>query len=121
MIRKSIRPLDEMPDEEMFQKGSRPADIQKRLHDSLGLGAWFQTEKDRRKTRLFANLAVLTKQFINEGVAFEALITEQGLRNVSAAIWALEWRELYYIAEAENSKRHSRGYWRCLWDALLGR
>jgi hypothetical protein len=104
-----------MPDSKMFQTNWLPEDIQRQWH-TIG-----KTEEEQRKIRMFADLASLSKRFINAGVAFEELLTEQGLRNVSAAIYALEWRDLYYQAEAERRRRTERGYWHCLWDALRGR
>ena len=112
MLRKSIHQLS---DKEMFQTNWLPEDIQKQWH------AHGKTEEEQRKIRMFADLASLSRRFINAGIAFEKLLTEQGLRNVSAAIYALEWKDLYYAAEAERQRRAKRGYWKCLWDALLNR
>ena len=115
MIRKSIETLNELTDTRMFQVGWLPEDIQKKWHDNT------KTEEEQREIRMFADLASLSKRFINAGVAFEALLTEQGLRNVSTAIYALEWKDLYYQAEAERQRLAKLGYWQRLWRAILGR
>ena len=113
MLRKSILSTpDEMTDEEMFQPGMRPADIRDLWH------AQEHDETSDRRTRLFADLASLSKRFVNEGVAFEAVLTERGLRNVSAAIYSLEWSKLYYQAETERQRLARMGYWKRLWRAL---
>lgn len=109
MIRKTIKTLDEMPDSELFIPGVTIPDLQKHARD----GEW--------KARLFCELASLSKRFINEGVAFEELLSLPGIINVSAAIYALQWSDIYYAAEAERQHKRKRGYWLCLWDALLGR
>ena len=115
MIRKTIKTLDEMPDTEMFQPGMLPADIQKLWNGNA------KTEQERRRARMFGDLASLSKRFVNEGVAFESLLSEPGMKNVSAAIYALEWSVLYYAAETKRQRRTARGYWKCIWDALLDR
>jgi len=78
-------------------------------------------EVERRRIKLFAELATLTRRFINEGIALEELLTLEAMGDFSSAIFALEWAELYYQEEARRQKRAAQGYWKCLWDALRGR
>ena len=111
MIRKTIKPLSEMKDEELFADGISILNLQER----------FRTDKNDRKARLFMELASISKRFINEGVAFEEVLSGPGLINVSAAIYALQWSDIYYAAEAERMRKAARGYWENLWNALLNK
>ena len=115
MERKTIKSLDEMSDSELFVQGLTIEGLQNTLRHNRGDTIAFC------RAQLFMSLAALSKRFINEGVAFEAVLSEAGMKNVSAAIYALQWSEIYYQAETKRQKRLSRGYWRCLWDALLNR
>jgi hypothetical protein len=109
MIRKTIKTLEEMSDEEMFIPGVTIPDLQRRARAG------------ENKARLFCELASLSKRFINEGVAFEELLSLPGVNNLSAAMYALQWSDIYYAAVEEGRRKRKRGYWHCLWDAVCGR
>ncbi len=111
MIRKTIKTLEEMPDSELLAPGIAIPELQKR----------FRTDKEDRKARLFLELASISKRFINEGVAFEEVLSGPGMINVSAAIYALQWSDIYYAAEAERMRKAKLGYWRNLYNALLNK
>jgi hypothetical protein len=110
MLRKSIESLNEMPDSIFFKKGVTIEELQRNFRAA-----------GSRRARILCEMASLTKRMINEGVAFEELLSEKGLLNVSAAVYALEWAELYYKAEDRRRELQKRGYWKNLWLALLGR
>lgn len=77
------------------------------------------SEQERRQAKLFLDLANLTKRFINERLALESMLSERGMAEFSASIYALEWDKLYY---AERDKQeHNRKYWRRLWLAILNK
>ncbi len=77
--------------------------------------------REVRRNRLFAELASLSKRFIAERQTFEELLTIEGLQEVSAAIYALEWERLYYSLEAQRLARLKHGYFQRLWWALCNK
>ena len=107
MIRKTIKTNNEMPDSILLKE-----DIAiKELQNAMRAGD--------RKSMLLTQVASLSKRLINEGVAFEDLLSQPGMVNVSAALYSLEWSVIYYQAVEDRRKRQERGYWKCLLDALL--
>ena len=117
MKRKTIKPLQEIPDHILFQSGMSP----KEVLDMLDKNARTLGDTEYRCSRLFLEFASLTKRFINEGVRIEEYLSHPGMENLSKAIYAMEWSELYYKLENERQRLVNRGYWKCLWDAFLGR
>lgn len=90
-------------------------DWQQKLRSTLS------TDKERRQARLFLDLANLTKRFVNERLALESMLTERGMAEFSASIYALEWDKLYYAEQAKQQRRQELGYWRRLWNTLLNK
>ena len=111
MNRKTIFQL---PDAEMYQANAQPADTARAFFDAT------RSEQERRRHRLFMQLGQLTRLFLNEGIAFEEVLSDAGMKNFSAALYALEWAEIYYRAVEERSAYNSRSYLRRLWAAIRG-
>lgn len=79
------------------------------------------TEEERRRAKLFLDLANLIKRFINERVALEERLSARGMAEFSAAIYSLQWDEMYYGELARQEARRALGYWKRLWLALRGK
>lgn len=110
-----IKRLEMLPDEQMFQFGWQPKDIQEHLLHTQ------RHEIDYRTAYLFAQLAFVSKLFINYGRRFEELLTQEGMISVSNAVYALEWKKFFYETEQRHKQLASQGYWRRLWNALLNK
>ena len=106
------RPTIEL-DAEMFKGPHSLADLQKFLR-TLPIN-----DVECRRSRLFLELRSLTKRFMNERLAFEDVLTEEGIKQFSGSVYALEWAELYYAAEKRRQELAKLGYWTRLWHALL--
>lgn len=100
--------LSEMPDSVFFKQGVALKELQGLLRSG------------DKKARILCEMAALTKRMVNEGVAFEDLLSEEGLLNVSKAMYSLEWSQLYYAEQERVRARRARGYWKRLLDALRG-
>lgn len=101
-------------DSDLFKEGVTITDIQAKLRDG-------SNAPGQRRARLLAELASLSKRFINEKIAFEELLSEKGVQEFSGAVYAMEWAQLYYRAVEREMDRRRRGYWPRLWRALLNK
>lgn len=101
-------------DVELFTEDNIPELQKKFRHVS-------NSEEERRRAKLFLDLSSLTKRFINERLALEARLSERGMAEFSASIYALQWDTLYYAEQKRQQRRRELGYWRRLWNALLNK
>lgn len=104
-----------IPDNVLLQKGVTIRDLQVASRDRT------QGEAAQRRAALLLNLASISKRFILEKLAFEELLSVEGVKEVSAAIYSAEWAAIYYRAIESRERWNKRGYWKRLYDAVLNR
>lgn len=103
-------------DEEIFIADYLPiSSTQQKLRDAKN------SDDDRRRAKLFLDLAALTKRFINERMGLESRLSARGMSEFSASIYALQWDKIYYAEVKRQEARRALGYWKRLWRALCGR
>jgi hypothetical protein len=103
-------------DAKLFQPNITIAALQKTLNAAINQSMLHDGES--RKALLLSQLASLSKRFINERLAFEDLLSHNGMLEVSASVYCVEWAMLYYRQEEMRRAYTSRSYFQRLWDAL---
>lgn len=97
-------------DKKLFQEGFRPRELQEILRKHN------QTEQARRRAHLGASVASLMKRCVNERIALEEMLTEQGMKEFSLALYSFDWKRM-----SDDLVRRRKSYWRNLWAAIIGR
>lgn len=103
-----------LPDSIMFKENVSIAELQKTYREG-------PNAPGSRRAALLMQLAALSKRFLNEKLSFEALLSEEGIRQVSGAVYCMEWATIYYAAQEREAKRLERGYWKTLWNAVTNK
>lgn len=93
-----------------------------RLQDIVQAAA-VSGQANAEQTRLNARLgfAAALKRLINAKDSLENILTEDGFALASQAVYALDWRAIYFAAEERWLLERSQTYWQRLWAALLNR
>tara|TARA_R110000868_G_scaffold312023_2_gene572972 strand:- start:92 stop:433 length:342 start_codon:yes stop_codon:yes gene_type:complete len=102
-------------DEDLFRDPNLIATLQFHLRGSD------TNPVEARKAAIKGQLIAVLKRCLNERIALEEFLSENGLIEFSAGVYAIDWAQLYYSTVERELAFRKRPLWQRLWAALRGR